>query len=302
MKGLRAMALLAALTGACTVVDKTKVALETIGLGERIPCDTDRADARRLAGAYLRTISGTPGGETFTVSGRTRDPSTAPLPRNIAIADSVLRRISVGDDGTLTGWRQSSATPIAALNDDRTTLPLAYTLSFSSDGTDFTGPLVAGLPPLQETVPTLGQAVYTGAIIVTQTSVDADGTTTVTEATGSFTMQIGYGSGRADFSARDFTVTRGPALPFANMRWTRLGTCGARLISSGQGVVSLYDASARRVPTLGPGADPTAGILLFEASQFAPTANSGPFAVGGVLAIQGDTSSLTAAFLSRPPP
>ena len=313
MTGLRPFtwSLMAVLLSGCAVVEgavglvekvRSNPQLETIGLGINEPCDTNRSEARRIAGAYLQTISGTPGGTTFSVTGKARKPTTAPLPQNIAIDDSVLRSIAADENGLLKGWRRSTALPIAALN-TRQTLPLAYTLSYRAEGNDFTGPLVVGIPPLQETVPKLGLASYAGAVTLSYTAVDASGTSAVTEAVGNFTMQVGYGSGRAEFRAGDFSVTSGPALPFARLRWTRLGLCGARLVSTGQGVVSLYDAAGTRIPTLGPGADPTAGVLLFESSQFAPGANAdGPIAVGGVFAVQGDAVSLTGAFLSRSPP
>ncbi|WP_296426455.1 hypothetical protein [Yoonia sp.] len=301
----------ALLLGSCAVWDaaKTKVeniqelpAVEVIGLGVNEPCAVDRSGARRLSGAYLRTVAGSLGGMTFAVTGKANKPSTAPLPRNMAIDDRVLRSLGADDEGQLTGWRQSVAAPIAALN-TRTTLPLAYNLSYRAAGTDYTGPLVVGIPPLQDNVPLLGQASHSGAVAITYTTVGDDGSTAISTAIGSFTMLVGYGSGRATFRAGDFTVTDGAALPFARLRWTRLGLCGARLVSSGQGVASLYDADERRVPTLGPNADPTAGVLLFDASQFAASdTTDAPSDVGGVFAIQGDATSLTGVFLSRPPP
>lgn len=306
-----AMSLCASLLGGCALWDgamgmvtqiQENPVIETIGLGVNEPCDVNRSDARRVAGAYLRTVDGTPGGETFSITGRASKPTTAPLPRNIAVDDRVLRSMAAADDGTLTGWRRSIAVPIADLN-TRDVLPLAYTLSYRAAGNDYTGPLVAGIPPLQETVPKLGRAAYDGPVQLTYRAVDDAGNTAITQALGRFTMQVGYGSGRANFAASDFTVTSGPALPFARMGWTRLGLCGARLVSSGQGVVSLFDADDVRIPTLGPDADPTAGVLLFESSQFAAGANAdGPVAVGGVFAVQGDAVSLTGVFLSRAPP
>ncbi|WP_373636613.1 hypothetical protein [Yoonia sp. BS5-3] len=276
-------------------------AFEIIGLGPDLPCDVDRSEARKLTGAYLQLVDGSMGGTTFAISGRA-GPSKAPLPRNLAIDDSRIWGVRADEAGALRGWRQSAATPIAALN-TRQTLPLAYALSYRVDGVTVTGPLVAGLPPLQEDIPQLGQVTRAGGIMMTYTSVDDAGAVSVTEARGDFSMRIGFGSGRATFTANRFQVTSGPQMPFASLQWTQLGLCGARIVSSGQGIVSLFDADGTRLPTLGPDADPGAGTLVLESSQFAgSTADDGPTDIGGVFAIQGDTSSLTAVFLSRGPP
>lgn len=275
--------------------------LELIGLGPDLPCDVDRFEARRMTGAYLQVVDGSLGGTTFAISGRV-GPSTAPLPRNLAINDSRIWGVRADDAGDLSGWRQSTATPITALN-TRDTLPLAYDLSYRVDGVTVSGPLVAGIPPVQDVIPLLGQARRAGGIVLTYTTVGDDGTPAITEATGDFAMQIGYGSGRATFTASGFQVTSGPQMPFASIRWTQLGLCGARIVSSGQGIVSLFDSDGGRVPTLGPGADPSAGSLVLESSQFAASeTDDGPTDVGGVIAIQADTSSITAVFLSRGPP
>ncbi len=274
---------------------------ELIGLGPNLPCDVDRFEARRMTGAYLQVVDGSVGGTTLPVSGRA-GPSTAPLPRNLAIDSNLLWGVRANDQGDLSGWHQSTATPIDTLN-TRDTLPSAYDLSYRADGVNYSGPLVVGFPPLQEDFPLSGQAIRAGGIVLTYTNVGDDGVPVVTEATGDFTMRIGYGSGRATFSASGFQVTSGPQMPFASIRWTQLGLCGARIVSSGQGVVSLFDADGVRVPTLGPGADPTAGSMVLESSQFAASStDDSPTDIGGVLAVQGDIISLTAVFLSRGPP
>ena len=274
---------------------------EVLGLGPDLPCDVDRYEAKRMTGAYLRVVDGSLGGTTIAVTGRVRG-GTAPLPRNLEVDDSKIRGISAGADGILGGRKRSSATPISALN-VRGSLPLAYDLRYRADGVDYSGPLVVGIPPLQDDVPLLGQAVRAGSVRISYVSVMQDGTLQTTQAIGDFAMQIGYGSGRAVFTASNFQVQSGPQLPFARMRWTRLGLCGARLVSTGQGVLTMYDARGGRVPVFGANADPTAGTLLFEASQFAAgeTTNA-PTDVGGVFAVQGDVSSVTAVFLSRGSP
>ncbi len=286
--------------GAVTAIRET-TPFEIIGLGPDLPCDVDRFEARRMTGAYLQQVAGSRGGTTFAVTGRVRD-SSAPLPRNLGIDDSKIRGISAAADGSLSGWRQSTATPIDALN-TRDALPLAYDLSYQADGVTYEGPLVVGLPPVQEEFPLLGQATRSGGILITYTATGDDGQPIVTEASGDFSMQIGYGSGRATLRAGAFQVTSGPQLPFAAMRWTQLGLCGARIVSSGQGIVSLTDQDGGRIPTLGRDADPTAGTLVLESSQFAASSTTnGPTDIGGVFAIQGDASSITAVFLSRGPP
>lgn len=274
---------------------------ELIGLGTDLPCDVDRFEAGRLTGAYLQIVEGSMGGTTFAITGRVK-PSDAPLPRNLLIDDSLIRRISVDESGTLSGWRQSSATPIAALN-TRETLPLAYDLRYRVAGVDFSGPLVAGIPPVQDDIPLLGRVIRRGTVLVTYTSVADDGAVVVSQAAGDFTMDVGFGSGRATFVAGGFTVSDGGPLPFSSLRWNQLRFCGSRIVSSGQGIVRLLDDAGARIPTFGPDAAPDAGTLVLESSQFTTTENpDSPAAIGGVFAIQGDAISLTGVFLSRGPP
>ncbi|SFR39669.1 hypothetical protein SAMN04488005_1396 [Yoonia tamlensis] len=283
-----------------TVVDAARdtTVAEVIGLGPDLPCDVDRFEARRMAGSYLRTANGTAGGTILAVSGRVRG-GDAPLPRNLAVDDRKIRGLSADEQGDLSGRKQSHATPIAALN-SRDSLPLAYQLGYRADGVDYGGPLVVGIPPLQDNIPASGQALHAGAVALTYTFVDDDGSAQTTQAIGDFAMRLGFGSGRAIFSIDNLQIESGPTLPFARLRWTRLGLCGARVVSSGQGVVSMYDHAGGRIPTFGPNADPSAGVLVFQATQFAASETTlGPTELGGVFAIQGDASSLTAVFLSR---
>ncbi len=273
-------------------------AAEVIGLGPDLPCDVDRFEAKRMAGTYLRTANDTLGGTIIAVSGRARG-GNAPLPRNLAVDDRKIRGLDASALGELSGRKNSTATPIAALN-TRATLPLAYDLRYQADGVAYSGPLVVGIPPLQDDIPLLGQALRMGAVAITYTAASDDGAVTTTQATGDFAMRLGFGSQRATFSISNLRIESGPALPFARLRWTRLGLCGARVVSSGQGVVSMYDHDDGRIPTFGPNAVPSEGVLVFQATQFAADPSApGPSDLGGVLAIQGDASSLTAVFLSR---
>lgn len=273
-------------------------ALELIGLGPDLPCDVDRYDARRLSGTYYRVADGSVGGDVLFVTGRL-DLFTRSQPRSIILDDSSVWPISQAPDGVLSTFWGSTATPIRSLKDG-TDLPLAYTLAYRTNAVDFTGPMVVGTPPRQEEIPKTGAATMTGFVELTQTSFDTNGAKRISKGTGRFSLRIGYRSARATFTIDNIAGAQGRAFPFAALSWNRLALCGARLVSSGQGIANITDREGNRLPLFGPGRDPAQGTLQFQSSLFAgDTRPSPPSGIGGIFTIEGDTTSLTGVFLSQ---
>ncbi len=275
--------------------------VERLGLGEDIPCDIDLYEQRRMAGAFLQSPVGTPGGVLQYVTGK---PSKKPLPRKLVLEESKIKRLSPKEqdgDTVLEGSKKATAEPIAGMG-EKDTLPQAYQLSYRAVKVDYKGPLVVGLSPTAQEIPQSGQAAMSGPVKISFTSVDAQGASTTTEATGTFQLLIGYGTGRAAFSASDFTVDSGPDLPFAKISWSRLGICAPRIVSSGQGGTSFSSADGGRVALIDPGTEPAA-MMAFESSQFAASERPGPpGSVGGVFAIQGNAAAVVGVFLSNDSP
>ncbi|RBO52831.1 hypothetical protein DSD19_12895 [Rhodovulum sp. BSW8] len=288
---------------ACGLVTKVQElpVVERFGFGIEVPCDINLYQQRRMTGAYLQIAVGSAGGVAHYVTGR---PSRKALPRNLVIEEDTIRRLRPEEENgqtRLEGWKRASAVPVAGLGPG-TELPAAYTFNFRSQKIDYTGPLVVGQSPTATEIPKAGLSTITGPVRVTFTATDATGKTEVTDALGSFTLQIGYGTGRASFVASGFTADSGPALPFDSFSWSRLGLCAPRVVSSGQGTVRFTGPDGGRVGLLTPGLEPAA-LLSFEASQFAGTDRPGPpGAAGGVFAIQGNSATLTGVFLSQPSP
>lgn len=287
----------------CGVVKKVQSIplVERLGLGVDVPCDINLYQQRRMAGAFLQSPVGTPGGTLQYVTGK---PSKAPLPRRLVLEDSKIKRLSsttLDDETVLKGSRKAIAEPIAGLG-KKDVLPQAYQLSYRAVRVDYKGPLVVGLSPTAQEIPQSGQAAMSGPVKIVFTSTDAEGTSTTTMATGTFTLLIGYGTGRAAFSVQDFTVDDGPELPFAKMSWSRLGICAPRIVSSGQGGTSFQSSDGGRVALIDPSTSPAA-TMAFESSQFAADERPAPpGSVGGVFAIQGNTASITGVFLSASSP
>ncbi|PUB17385.1 hypothetical protein [Yoonia sediminilitoris] len=273
-------------------------ALELIGLGPELPCDVDRYDARRLSGTYYRVADGSVGGEVLFVTGRL-DLFTRSSPRSIILDDSSVWPISEGADGALSTFWGSTASPIRSLKDG-TDLPLAYTLSYRANAVDYTGPMVVGIPPRQEEIPKTGTSIMSGLVELSQTTFSETGAPSISKATGRFELRIGYRSGRATFTLENIASTQGAPLSFAKLTWNRLALCGARLVSSGQGLVRKTDRDGKLLPLFGPDADPAAGALQFQSSMFAGDTRPGPpGGVGGIFTLESDASALTGVFLSQ---
>ncbi len=282
----------------CGVVDKVRksAAFELIGLAPDEPCVISNLESRRLTGAYLRRTEPVTAYQTFFVAGKNNREGVL---RKIWFDETAIRRFSGDDEGILRGGRGSEATPLAGLSEGNT-LPGAYSVSYSAKKIDFSGPLVLGPSPKATEFPSTGQAVFKGPVKMTLTRIDDSGAETVSDVAGRFSAAVGYGSGRTTLVIADMQVTSGPALPFKSLTWSRLGLCGSRVVSSGQGVVTLVNDTGQRVAPFGP-PNPESALIKssFEASHFAATERPAPPAgFGGVFAIQGDTGTLTGVFLS----
>ncbi len=292
MRLLLAAPLAFGLLAGCGAVEavQTSKTFELLGLAPDDPCVVTRREGKRLAGSYLRQVSASEGGDVFFVAGKT---SRQGLPRNLEFNDLTVRRIRPTGEGPLEGARRSVATPISGLG-IAGELPAAYTLSYRAERIDYDGPVVVGPSPTGFEIPTTGQVIYEGDVQLTLTAATEDGTTeTVTLA--KFIAEIGYGSQQARFSID----TSGAGLPFDGVQWSRLGICGTRVTSSGQGqVLFLQPDGARLVPFQG-GRDATPIRALLESSQFASDDRPGPpDSYGGTFVIAGDIGTLTGVFIA----
>lgn len=273
--------------------------VEKLGFGIAVPCDINLYQQRRMTGAMLKRAVGTAGGVPLYVSGAASERGDAgPLPRKLVIEGTTIRGLTPSEESgetRLEGRRGAVAEPVAGLGSgDR--LPQAYDLSYHLDDIAYEGPLVVGMSPTSTEIPKSGEAMLIGPMRVIFAPAGGE----VTRALGRFTLVIGYGTGRASFTATDFAVESGPPLPFARLDWTRLGVCAPRVVSSGQGKVSFTDAAGMRVPILPATPEPSAR-MSFEASQFAGVKRPGPpGAVGGILAVQGNVAALEGVFVSQP--
>jgi hypothetical protein len=280
------------LEGAAEGLAESKL-VDFLGLGPSLPCELSPREGRRMTGAFLRTPVAAPGAEALYVTGR---PSRVPLPRNISVDETGIRRISPEDDGRLEGSRRSELVPVSGFGSAER-LPAAYDVRYRAEKVDFAGALVLGLSPTAIEIPGQGNLTAEGPIRVLWSVVGPDGAVRVSEARGRFRAAVGFGSGRTEFSAWGFSTLSGPAIPFASLRWTRLGLCGPRVVSSGQGLLTLFDGAGKRVPLFG--ADAAPGSSIFESSLFARELRPGPpTGLGGVLAVTGDTGTLTGVFLA----
>ncbi|MBW4706651.1 hypothetical protein KX928_02515 [Roseobacter sp. YSTF-M11] len=281
---------------ACGAVEavQTSKTFELLGLAPDEPCVVTKREGRRLAGSYLRQVSASEGSDVFFVTGKT---SRKGLPRNLNFNDQTLRRIRPTEDGPLEGSRRSVAKPIEGLG-IKGELPAAYTMSYRAERIDYEGPVVVGPSPTSFEIPTSGRIVYSGDVQLTLATSPGDGATSFKSTKAKFTAIIGYGSQQAslriDTSAADF--------PFDGVQWTRLGICGTRVTSSGQGqVLFVQPDGSRQVPFQSSRAVTPIRALL-ESSQFARTDRPGPpDSFGGTFIVAGDTGTLTGVFIATQP-
>lgn len=279
--------------GAVEAVQNSK-AFELLGLAPDDPCVVTKREGRRLAGSYLRQPAADDGSDLFFVTGQT---SRKSLPRNLVFYDQTLRRIRPQEDGTLDGARRSVATPIAGLG-AKGQLPAAYTMRYRAEGIDYDGPVVVGQSPTGFEIPTTGRVVYAGQVQLTLTTSPTDKAPVTTVRMAAFTADIGYGSQQAQF-----TVDASAAgLPFEGVQWTRLGLCGTRVTSSGQGQVFFTQKDGSRQIPFQTGRAVTPIRALLESSQFASADPGGaPDSFGGTFIIAGDAGTLSGVFIATQP-
>lgn len=280
------------LLASCGVVEavQTSKAFELVGLAPDEPCVVTAREGKRLAGAYLRQPIASGGGDVFFVTGK---PSNAGVPKNLQFNDLTVRGVRPTEDGQLEGWRSSEAVPIPGLG-AAGGLPAAYRLSYEADGISFAGPAVIGPSPAGFEIPTTGRVIYEGTAQLTLTeSAEADAEKTVAQA--KFIIDIGYGSQQAQLSID----ASGAGLPFDGVTWSRLGICGTRIVSSGQGQVFFVQPDGARIAPFQSGREIAPIRAVLESSQFARAERPGtPDSFGGTFIIAGDTGTLTGVFLA----
>lgn len=178
-------------------------------------------------------------------------------------------------------------------------LPNVYDVTYDAKKTTFSGPMVLGSGAVLSEIPTSGSVLFSGTISLDLITQDDSGAQSQQRSTGAFEMRAGYGSGRAQITANDFS----PSLPFDRLEWSGLVLCGTRFVSGGQGVVTVQQGDGPRLPPFKEGRDAPVFTALFESAQFAPAERLGPPAsVGGVFVIQSDSGTITSVFLSDQPP
>ncbi|MDW3223296.1 MAG: hypothetical protein R8G34_10480 [Paracoccaceae bacterium] len=281
----------------CGPIDafKSSAVGERLGLAPVEPCNVTKLEGKRLIGAYLRQVTATEGYDMFSITGV---PRSSGLPRNLAFDDSKIRRLSLSGEGELSGSRRSTVIPREGFPKSDT-LPAVYDMTYRADRIDYTGPLVVGTSAAGFEIPTTGRALYSGTVQVSLTNFLEDGTINTSLAQGSFSVDIGYGSGRARFLAKSLEVTEGAALPFDSLTWANLGVCGTRVISSGQGSVKVVSEEGRTTSPFAIGRSVAPARSNFESMQFANQERPAPpDAFGGIFSIESDIGTLSAVFLS----
>lgn len=268
---------------------------ERLGLAPVEPCNVTKLEGKRLIGAYLRQVKATEGYDMFSITGV---PRSSGLPRNLAFDDSKIRRLSLSGEDELTGSRRSNVTPREGFPKSDT-LPGVYDMTYRADRIDYTGPLVVGTSAAGFEIPTTGRALYSGTVQITLTNFLEDGSIETSQAQGSFSVDIGYGSGRARFVANSLEVSDGAALPFESVTWSNLGVCGTRVISSGQGSVQVVSDEGRTTSPFATGRSVAPARSNFESMQFASQERPAPpDAFGGIFSVESDIGTLSAVFLS----
>ncbi|MFK7880972.1 hypothetical protein [Roseobacter sp.] len=268
---------------------------ERLGLAPIAPCEVTKLEGKRLIGAYLRQVTATEGYDMFTITGV---PRNSGLPRNLTFDDSKIRRLSLSAEGNLSGSRRSVVTPGSGFP-DAGTLPAVYDMAYRAEGIDYAGPLVVGQSATGFEIPTTGRTLYTGAVQFSMTRFFEDGSVETSTAQGRFNVDIGYGSGRARFTATALENSTEADVPFESLTWSNLGICGTRVVSSGQGSVKTVSAEGRTTSPFVIGRDVAPARSSFESMQFASKDRPAPpDAFGGIFSIESDVGTLSAVFLS----
>lgn len=244
----------------------------------------------RLSGAYLRQSEAAQGFEALVVSGVEAGNG---MPQSLAFDDQNFEKFKAGDAG-LTGSGGSNATARAGFG-AAGSLPAVYDFLYEAEGSAYAGAMVVGPMPDAAEIPGAGGASHSGRIEVGLGAPASDGQGMTAQATGRFTLVVGYGTRRAELNAE----LSGGGLPFTRLRWTNLFLCGARFVSSGQGQITVTDAAGATGQPFGQGDQPVPFRAAFESSLFASGERPAPpDAVGGVFMIESDVGAITGVFLS----
>jgi len=88
-------------------------------------------------------------------------------------------------------------------------------------------------------------------------------------------------------------------LPFAQIAWTGLSVCGARLVSSGLGGIQILDKDMAPVNLAGPSDAAPTGSAVFDSRFFGTTGAGVSASLGGAVLIQDDTGIISKLFVTN---
>ncbi len=279
----------------CAVVDGVKNAMKDAAKPDEPSCDLLPFEKGQISAAYLRWPSADARShDVLHVTGRE---SRASLPQTLDLGGTHLDRIS-GADVRERGLRGTNRSTLKLRPGfaSGAKLPNVYDLGYREGEMDYAGVMVAGASPGAEEIPSGGAASYSGRVVVGLGPALSGGSSA--QAEGRFTLTVGYGTQRAVLRI-DLT---GGTLPFARLDWSNLYLCGTRLVSSGQGEVSVTDATGATAPPFGTASQPVPILSRFDVTLIAPVQRPAPpQGIGGVFLIQSDLGTLTGVFLSDQP-
>lgn len=261
------------------------------GGGDPEVCTVAPGDAGDLVGTYLRRALGNPTFTALPVSGRLRGDGSA---RRLSFDDIGLRLGSPAADGSQSGRRRSTATPLDALT-AVTADARAVTLNYSRKGVSYQGALAYGALPAVSTIPGTGRAVFEGRVQMTLTGGPAgSGVSDERSVTGTMSIVVGYASRRADLRIDGISGGAG----FSSIVWQNLSLCGARLASAGQGRARILDSGGTQLDLVGASDAGPAGSATFDSSLMAAdvSGNGGPIALAGAFLLQGDSGAIGGVF------
>ncbi len=259
------------------------------------PCVQADPSKRDLGGSYVRRQVDTPSYALLKIAGDVRRNGRL---SSIVIGDYTFdARIDRETEGAFTAARGSSAVPVPALTgvaDDVVAYDLTYRPRF---GPLFQGKAVLGPPTPPSQIAASGAASFSGPVLLEAVRLGSDAPGPTQKLTGQARIVVQYGTRRAIATITDLAGD-GP-LPFAQITWTGLRVCGARLVSTGQGAFQITAADGGRVNFAGASETSSDGAATFD-SRFFGTRGAGlPTSVGGALLILGDTGALSAVFVAN---
>ena len=296
------------LTGCGGVIQAVREtpAAEAIGLGPQMPCTVSRREARGLAGAYARTTLPTGRAQSFFVTGRGR---SSDAPTRLHFTDTSIGRFSPTSDGSgLSGGLNSRLLPKDGFGSTPPApgAPRVFALGYQQGTISYVGTLVLGESPSTQELALASNRTFKGQAQLHLTGQSTDGNTlTDGPYNASFSLSTNMLSGQSVFVLEGLNADAQAVLGFSSVTWRQLSSCGARLVSSGQGLLSIEPAAnTADSPFHGPLSTAISeGTLgaVFEGVQFAGQQRpAAPSYAGGVILIFAGDFVLRGVFLSDP--